>query len=151
MYNIYVSTMQISKAFRTYNNMNQVTRKGASILNLMDIDENILQKIFKCFQSQQNFNGSTFEVSKEPNIQLTIACKKTTIDVKLNKKHKRNNGDGFFTLVFGFCQFPKSSKKIEINGIAITNRQKGDGNAKINHKSGHGDGRVLDLKYFLQT
>jgi hypothetical protein len=95
--------MQIGKAFRTYNNVNQVTPKGASILNLMDIDENILRKISKCFQSQQNFNGSTLEVSKEPNIQLTIACKKTTIDVKLNKKHKRNNGDGLFTLVFGFC------------------------------------------------
>ncbi len=103
MYNIYVSMMQIGKAFRTYNNVNQVTPKGASILNLMDIDENILRKISKCFQSQQNFNGPTLEVSKEPNIQLTIACKKTTIDVKLNKKHKRNNGDGLFTLVFGFC------------------------------------------------
>jgi hypothetical protein len=48
--------MQIGKAFRTYNNANQVTPKGASILNLMYIDENILQKISKCFQSQQNFN-----------------------------------------------------------------------------------------------
>ncbi len=47
--------MQIGKAFRTYNNANQVTPMGASILNLMDIDENILQKIFKCFQNQQNF------------------------------------------------------------------------------------------------
>jgi hypothetical protein len=82
---------------------------------------------------------------------LTIICKKTTIDVKLNKKHKRSNGDGFFTLIFGFCQFPKSFNKIEINGITITNGQKGDGNAKIHHKNGHRDGRVLDLKYFLLT
>ncbi len=71
--------------------------------------------------------------------------------MKLNKKHKRSNGDGFFTLIFGFCQFPKSFNKIEINGITITNGQKGDGNAKIHHKNGHRDGRVLDLKYFLLT
>lgn len=117
----------------------------------MDTNENIIQKIFKCFQSQQNFNGPTLEVSKEPNIQLTIDQGKKKIIVKPNKKHKRNNGDGFFTLVFGFCQFPKSSNKIEINGIAITNGQIVDGNAKINHKSGHRDGRALDLKYILQT
>lgn len=96
-------------------------------------------------------SGPTLEVSKDPNIQLTIICKKTTIDVKLNKNHKKSNGDGFFILVFGFCQFPKSSNKIEINRITITNGQKGDGNAKIHHKSGYGDGRVFDLKYFLQT
>jgi hypothetical protein len=60
--------MQIGKIFRTYNDANQVTTKGASILNLIDINKNILQKISKCFQSQQNFNGPTLEVSKKPNI-----------------------------------------------------------------------------------
>jgi hypothetical protein len=98
-----------------------------------------LQKISKCFQSQQNFNGPTLEVSKKPNIRLTGTCKTTTIDVKLNKKHNRSNGDGCFILVFVYFQFPKSSNKIEINGIAITNGQKVDGNAKIHHKSGHGN------------
>jgi hypothetical protein len=88
--------MQIDKAFRTYNNVYQVTPRGASILNLMDIEENILLKISKCFQNQQNLNGPILEVSKEPNIQLTIVCKKTTINVKPSKKHKRSNGDGFF-------------------------------------------------------
>jgi hypothetical protein len=76
IYNIYVSMMQIGKTFRTYNNAKQVTPKGASILNLMDIDENILQKISKCFQNQQKFNGPTLEVSKNPNIRLIIAYKK---------------------------------------------------------------------------
>jgi hypothetical protein len=48
MHNIFEG---VTKAYRTpwaYNDDNQVAPKGASILNPIDIDEDVAQKIFKC-------------------------------------------------------------------------------------------------------
>jgi hypothetical protein len=86
-HNIFTSTTKVGKALRAYDGGNQIPPKGASILNHVDIDENVMHDIFKYLQNQQNFNGSILEISKNRDTPLTITCKKVGIDGKPNKKH----------------------------------------------------------------
>lgn len=67
---------------------NQVPPNGASILNHVDIDENVIHENFKYLQNQKNFNGSILEIFKDSDTPLTIACKKVGIDGRPKKKHK---------------------------------------------------------------
>jgi len=47
MHNIFVGITKACGTPRAYNDENQVAPKGASILNPIDIDENVAQKILK--------------------------------------------------------------------------------------------------------
>jgi hypothetical protein len=76
MHNIFTSKIKVGKAHGAHDGGNQVPHKGASILNHVDIDENVMHEIFKYLQNQQNFNGSIPEISKDRDTPLTIACKK---------------------------------------------------------------------------
>ncbi len=93
MHNIFISTTKVGGAFGTYNDENQVAPKSASILNHVDINENV---------TQQNFNGSIPKVSKHPNTPLIATCKKEKVDEKPNKKHERSSNNGFFELALAF-------------------------------------------------
>ncbi len=93
MHNIFISTTKVGGAFGTYNDGNQVAPKSASILNHVDINEDV---------TQQNFNGSIPKVSKHPNTPLIVTCKKEKIDEKPNKKHERSSNNRFFELTFVF-------------------------------------------------
>lgn len=88
MHNIFIGTTKVGGVFGTYNDGNQVAPKGASILNHVDIDEDVTQEIPKSPQNQQNFNGSIPKVSKHPNIPLIATCKKEKVDGKPNKNMK---------------------------------------------------------------
>lgn len=103
MHNIFISTTKVGGgAFGTYNDGNQVAPKGASILNHVDIDEDVTQEIPKSLQNQQNFNGSIPKVSNHPNISLITTCKKEKFDGKPNTKHERSSGNGFLELALAF-------------------------------------------------
>jgi len=43
---------KVGKALRAYDDGNQVPPKGASILNHVDIDENVMREILKYLQNQ---------------------------------------------------------------------------------------------------
>lgn len=96
MHNIFASMAKASRAFGTYSDGNQVVPKGASILILININEDATQDISKSPQDQQNLDGTIFKVFKGLDIPLTIACMKSKVDGKTNKKHKRSSRDGFF-------------------------------------------------------
>ncbi len=57
-------------------------------MNHVDINEDVGQKIPKSLQDQHNFDGSIPKGSKDPNLPLSVGCKKTIVNGKLNKKHK---------------------------------------------------------------
>jgi hypothetical protein len=88
MHNIFISTKKIIGALRTCDDGSQNAPKGANILNHVDINEDVAQKIPKSLQDQHNFDGSIPKVSKDPNLPLTIGYKKTIVNGKLDKKHK---------------------------------------------------------------
>jgi hypothetical protein len=46
MHHIFARTTKVGRAPRAYNDENQVAPKGASILNLVDIDEDVAHEIF---------------------------------------------------------------------------------------------------------
>jgi len=102
MHNIFIGITKVGGAFGTYNDGNQVAPKGVSILNHVDIDEDVTQEIPKSPQNQQKFSGSLPKVSKHLNIPLIATCKKEKVDGKPNKKHERSNGNGFLELTFAF-------------------------------------------------
>lgn len=58
MHNIFASMAKASRAFGTYNDGNQVVPKGASILILININEDATQEISKSPQDQQNLDGT---------------------------------------------------------------------------------------------
>ncbi len=68
MHNIFISIEKTSGAPRTYGDGNQIAPKAANILNHVDINEDVAQKIPKSLQDQHNFDGSIPEVSKDPNL-----------------------------------------------------------------------------------
>ncbi len=96
MYNIFVSMVKASGVFGTYSNGNQVVPKGASILIPININEDATHEIPNSLQDQQNLDGTILKVFKDLDIPLTIACKKSKVDGKPNKKCKRGSRDGFF-------------------------------------------------------
>jgi hypothetical protein len=59
----------------------------------------------------------------------------------------------FCILAFVVFQFSKSFNKIEIMKMemVVTNGEGANGNAKIHCQSGHGNERMLDLKYFIES
>jgi hypothetical protein len=62
----------------------------------ININENATQEIPKSPQDQQNLDGTILKVFKGLDIPLIIACKKSKVDGKPNKKRKRSSKDGFF-------------------------------------------------------
>jgi hypothetical protein len=111
MHNIFTSKSKVGKTLGAHDGGNQVAPKGASILDHVDIDENVMHEILKYLQNQQNFNGSIPEISKDCDTPLIIACKKVGIDEKPNKKHKIIN--------LSFFQCEKSFNKIETMNLEI--------------------------------
>jgi hypothetical protein len=99
MHDIFIGTTKVGGAFGTYNDGNQVAPKSASILNHVDIDEDVTQEIPK---SLQNFNGSIPKVSKHPNIPLIATCKKEKVDGKPKYIYERSSGNGFLELALAF-------------------------------------------------
>ncbi len=89
--------VKASGAFGTYSDGNQVVPNGASILIPRNINEDATQEIHKSPRDQQNIDGTILKVFKGLDIPLIIACKKSKVDGKPNKKRKRSNKDGFFT------------------------------------------------------
>jgi len=114
MYNIFASMTKASTAFGTYSDGNQVVPKGASILIPINVNEDATQEIPKSPQDQQNLDGTILKVFKGLDIPLTIACKKSKVDGKPNKKRRKSSKNSIFCiLAFVFFQFLKSFTKLK--------------------------------------
>jgi len=85
MHNIFKSRSKVGKTLGAHDGGNQVAPKGASILNHVDIDENVMHEIFKYLQNQQKISMDQFLKFLKTVI---LHCKKVGIDEKPNKKHK---------------------------------------------------------------
>ncbi len=87
MHNIFVSTTKVGKAPRACDGGNQVPPKGASILNHVDINENVIMIFLNIFKINKISMDQFFKISKDRDTPLIITHKKVGIDGKPNKKH----------------------------------------------------------------